>query len=58
LYEHSLNPIAHARGRGILLTSPASQAGPYLSTLIGINLLSNGIASAAAGLSLRRSRIA
>jgi len=40
---------------GILLTSPASQAGLYLGTLIGINLLSSGIASAAAGFTLRRS---
>jgi hypothetical protein len=39
----------------ILLTSPASQAGLYLGTLIGINLLSSGIASVAAGVSLRRS---
>ena len=43
---------------GILLTSPASQAGLYLGTLIGINLLSSGIASAAAGFTLRRSRLA
>jgi uncharacterized membrane protein HdeD (DUF308 family) len=43
---------------GILLTSPASQAGLYLGTLIGINLLSSGIASAAAGFTLRRSRMA
>ena len=40
---------------GILLTSPSSQAGIYLGTLIGINLLSSGIASAAAGYTLRRS---
>jgi len=40
---------------GILLTSPASRAGLYLGTLIGINLLSSGIASVAAGVSLRRS---
>lgn len=40
---------------GIMLTSPASQAGIYLGTLIGINLLSSGIASAAAGFTLRRS---
>ena len=39
---------------GILLTSPASRAGIYLGTLIGINLLSSGIASAAAGLSIRK----
>lgn len=39
---------------GILLTSPASQAGVYLGVLIGINLLSSGISTAAAGLWLRR----
>jgi uncharacterized membrane protein HdeD (DUF308 family) len=41
---------------GILLTSPVSQAGVYLGVLIGINLLSSGIASIAAGLALRRSQ--
>ena len=40
---------------GILLTSPTSQAGVYLGTLIGINLLSSGITAAAAGFTLRRS---
>jgi len=39
----------------ILLTSPAAQAGVYLGVLIGINLLSSGISTAAAGLWLRRS---
>jgi uncharacterized membrane protein HdeD (DUF308 family) len=49
------NGIITAVLGGILLTSPASQAGLYLGTLIGINLLSSGIASAAAGFTLRRS---
>ncbi|NDC54517.1 MAG: hypothetical protein EBZ74_09575 [Planctomycetia bacterium] len=40
---------------GILLTSPAAQAGLYLGVLIGINLLSSGISFLAAGLWLRRS---
>jgi uncharacterized membrane protein HdeD (DUF308 family) len=40
---------------GILLTSPAGQAGVYLGVLVGINLLSSGISTAAAGLWLRRS---
>jgi len=40
---------------GILLTSPAAQAGVYLGVLIGINLLSSGISFLAAGLWLRRS---
>jgi len=40
---------------GILLTSPASQAGVFLGVLIGINLLSSGIAAVATGLALRRS---
>jgi len=39
---------------GILLTSPASQAGVYLGTLIGISLLSSGVSSLATGLMLRR----
>lgn len=39
---------------GILLTSPAGQAGVYLGVLIGINLLSSGIASVATGLAIRR----
>ena len=40
---------------GILLTSPAAQAGVYLGVLIGINMLSSGISFLAAGLWLRRS---
>ncbi|MFM8380057.1 MAG: HdeD family acid-resistance protein [Planctomycetia bacterium] len=39
---------------GILLTSPAAQAGIYLGVLIGINLLSSGISFLAAGFWLRR----
>ena len=39
---------------GILLTSPASQAGLYLGTLIGINLLSSGVAFLASGLWLKQ----
>jgi len=39
---------------GILLTAPAAQAGVYLGTLIGINLLSSGVAFVASGLWLKR----
>lgn len=39
---------------GVLLVSPADRAGVYLGVLIGINLLSSGIASVAAGVLLRR----
>lgn len=40
---------------GILLTSPAAQAGMYLGTLVGINLLVSGVSFLATGLWLRRS---
>jgi uncharacterized membrane protein HdeD (DUF308 family) len=39
---------------GIMFTSPTNQAGIYLGTLIGISLLSSGVSSIAAGLTLRR----
>jgi uncharacterized membrane protein HdeD (DUF308 family) len=40
---------------GLLLTSPAAQAGVYLGVLIGINLVSSGIAFLASSIWLRRS---
>ena len=55
IFDGVASAIAQDYSGGILLTSPASQAGLYLGTLIGINLLSSGIASAAAGFTLRRS---
>lgn len=39
---------------GLLLVSPAQKAGVYLGVLVGINLLTSGIAFVAAGMSLRR----
>lgn len=39
---------------GILLVSSREQAGLYLGTIVGINLLSSGIALLASGFSLRR----
>jgi uncharacterized membrane protein HdeD (DUF308 family) len=39
---------------GMLLVSPPDKAGVYLGVLIGINLLTSGIAFLAAGMSLRR----
>jgi uncharacterized membrane protein HdeD (DUF308 family) len=40
---------------GLLLTSPAAQAGVYLGVLIGINMVSSGIAFLASSIWLRRS---
>ena len=39
---------------GFLLVSPADRAGLYLGMLIGINLLTSGLSSVAAGVLLRR----
>jgi uncharacterized membrane protein HdeD (DUF308 family) len=39
---------------GILLMSPTGQSGVYLGTLIGINLLSSGVAFLASGLWLKQ----
>lgn len=39
---------------GFLLVSPANRAGVYLGVLVGINLLTSGLASVATGVLLRR----